>query len=184
MNPISIDPRVSSTGEPAPNGFWKLDAGRALTLSPMAPGLLRIGQGRVWVTLDGPHGGLAGDLFLEAGASLPVLAGQRVVMEPFGTAGRGVAAFDWVPVLSCQTSGWPAAVAQPASDLRLALASAGLALRGAAGALLRLAGGLLGLASAGVGAATDWVARRDRLTMGTLAFNAHSSESRAQGIMN
>jgi hypothetical protein len=184
MNTPSADTRAACATQQNLNGCWKLDAGRAVTLHPTAAGVLNIARGRVWATLDGPHVRLTGDLFLEAGETLRLQAGQRVVIEPFGATGQGAAAFDWVPARASQTSRWPAAVAQPASDLRLALGSAGIALRGAAGALVRLAGGLLGLAPAGVGAATDWVARRDRLALGTLAFNAHSSESRAQGCMN
>jgi hypothetical protein len=184
MNPLSADTRTSSATQPDLNGCWKLAAGRAVTLHSTAAGVLTIARGRIWATLDGPHARLTGDLFLKAGETLRLQAGQRVVIEPFGATGQGAAAFDWVPAPARQISRWPAGVAQPASDLRLALGSAGVALRGAAGALVRLAGGLLGLVPAGVGAATDWVARRDRLTPSSLAFNAHSSDSRAQGCMN
>mgnify|MGYP002776242155 FL=1 len=168
MNAFAADTCASPALQQTAHGCWKLAAGRAVTLRPTATGDLRIAQGRVWATLDGPHARRAGDLFLEAGETLPLQAGQRVVLEPFGTAGQGAAAaFDWVPVPAPQTARWPAAVAQPASDLRLALASAGFALRGAAWALLRLTGGVLGLAPAGLGSAIGWIARRDRLTMGT-----------------
>jgi hypothetical protein len=167
MNATSADLRASPAPRQTAPGCWKLAAGRAVTLHPTAPGVLRIGQGRVWATVDGPHARRTGDLFLEAGATLPLQAGQRLVIEPFGTAGPCAAAFDWVPAQARQASRWPVAVAQPASDLRLALGSAGFALRGAAGALVRLAGGLLGLAPAGFYAAMVRIARRDRLTLGT-----------------
>lgn len=160
MNPVFADFRSSSALQPPLNGFWKLDAGRAVTLHPKAPGVLQIGHGRVWVTLDGPHDRLAGDLFLEAGAQLNVQAGQRVVIEAFGRAGQIDAAFDWVPQTGCQTSRWPSAVAQPASDLRLALGTAGYGLRGAAAALFRLTGALLGWAPARIGVVLGWAARR------------------------
>ena len=70
-------------------GWWPLAAGHAITLHPDTAGELRIGQGCVWLTLDGPHERRAGDLFLEAGASLPIAAGQRVVLEPLPVPGRG-----------------------------------------------------------------------------------------------
>jgi hypothetical protein len=162
MNPIPVSPEASPALHPPLNGYWKLGAGRAVTLRPMAPGVLRIGQGRVWVTLNGPHERLAGDLFLEAGARLPVQAGQRVVIEPYARAGRAGAAFDWVPQTARQAWRWPAAVAQPASDLLLALGNAGYALRGAAVALARLSRALLGLAPASLGLAMAWALRRGR----------------------
>ena len=104
----------------------------------------------------------AGDLFLDAGASLRLQAGQQVVIEPCGAAGQTDAAFDWLPALASRATRWPAAVAQPASDLRLALVSAGFALRGAAGAVVRLAGGVLG----------------------SVAFKAQSGARRLQGCTN
>lgn len=167
MNAFAADTCASPALQQTAHGCWKLAAGRAVTLRPTARGDLRIAQGRVWATLDGPHARRAGDLFLEAGETLALRAGQRVVLEPYGAAGPCAAAFDWVPLQARQASRWPVAVAQPASDLRLALASAGFALRGAAWALLRLTGGVLGLAPAGLGSAIGWIARRDRLTMGT-----------------
>jgi len=177
------DPAQSLFDTPRkPAGWWPLAAGRAITLRPDAAGELRIGQGCVWLTLDGPHERRAGDLFLEAGASLPIAAGQRVVLEPVARAGTREAAIDWRPAVAPE--GWAAAVTQPAEDLRLAAGAAGLALRAAAGAFVRLGAGLLGLVPAALGFATDWVARRDRGTPGTAAFRAHSSASRAQGCMN
>ena len=163
-----------------PAGFWSLARGRATTLRPRVPGVLRVGQGCVWITLDGPHERRAGDLFLQAGARLPIAAGQRVV-EPVLRDGQWDAAIDWQP--SVAPAAWPAAVAQPALDLRLAAGAAVVALRAAVGAGVRLAGGLLSLLPAGLEFAIDRVARRDRGAMGSPAFNAHSSASRAQGCI-
>ena len=36
-------------------GAWKLEPGRALTLHPTEAGELRVAEGRLWATLDGPH---------------------------------------------------------------------------------------------------------------------------------
>ena len=166
MKTLFAATEASSAPHQNSHGCWKLAAGRAVTLQPTATGALHIAQGRVWATLDGPHARQGGDLFLEAGETLHLRAGQRVVLEPFGTAGQGAAAaFDWVPVPAPETARWPAAVVQPASDLRLALGSAGFALRGAAWALLRLTGGVLGLVPAGLGLAMVMVVRRDRLAL-------------------
>ncbi len=181
---------ASATAETAaatqckPVGCWKIAAGRAVTLRPAAAGVLRIAHGRVWATLDGPHARRAGDLFLDAGASLRLQAGQQVVIEPCGAAGQTDAAFGWLPALASRATRWPAAVAQPASDLRLALVSAGFALRGAAGAVVRLAGGVLGLVPAGLEGAMDYLAHRDRLTLGSVAFKAQSGARNPQGCTN
>ncbi len=66
----------------------RLDAGCAHSLRPRAPMALRIASGRVWVTMDGgPDGACdlaAGDIFLQAGQTLWIAAGQHAVIEPLG----------------------------------------------------------------------------------------------------
>ena len=42
-------------GTDAVSGCWKLGDGRALTLRPTRPGVLRIAHGRVWITFDQAH---------------------------------------------------------------------------------------------------------------------------------
>lgn len=67
-----------------PVGCWPLAANRALSLYPVQTSVLHIAQGRVWATLgEGvqPRDAGYGDCFLEAGDSLEVQAGQRVVFE-------------------------------------------------------------------------------------------------------
>ena len=56
-------------------------AGAAVTLAPKAAMTLRIAEGQAWVTL-GKGLGDSSDVFLCAGQSLPVAAGQSVVVEP------------------------------------------------------------------------------------------------------
>ncbi|MBK6926064.1 MAG: DUF2917 domain-containing protein [Comamonadaceae bacterium] len=51
-------------------------------MRPKVPGVLRVGQGCVWITLDGPHERRAGDLFRKPGR-LSIAAGQRVVLGLF-----------------------------------------------------------------------------------------------------
>lgn len=64
----------------------KLLAGQAVTLRARQLSVLRIGHGRVWVTLShaGPYSRVrAGDHFLSRGQRLSLLPGQELVMESF-----------------------------------------------------------------------------------------------------
>lgn len=139
-------------------GCWKLSDGRALTLRPTRPGVLRIAHGRVWVTFeqaqqdDGVRGG---DHFLVAGQALELLSGQTLVMESWNAARDASAYFSWDPLpasagmaiadgprrILADNAPWRAGVAQPLRDLRLALGQA-------ATASGRLAVGLAGAALA------------------------------------
>lgn len=109
---------------------WRLESGRALTLQPRDDGELRVSQGRIWATLDGPHAGpanFAGDLVLKAGERLVLRPGQRVVIESWDPVAQGPAFFVWntqlarLPVSAHSGSRWQVAVVQPWRDLRLAL---------------------------------------------------------------
>jgi hypothetical protein len=132
-------------------GTWKLARGRAITLRPATNGILRVAHGRVWATVDGPHGGGpsdSGDHVLEVGRSMWIHAGQRVVVESwFGT---GAAYFSWDPVLAPVATPVErrrvnlAGVLQPLADLRNALGLAGGALARLAAGLVRLPADLLG----------------------------------------
>lgn len=62
-------------------GAGTVAAGAAVTLAPKAAMTLRIAEGQAWVTL-GKGVGDSSDVFLCAGQSLPVAAGQLVVVEP------------------------------------------------------------------------------------------------------
>ena len=78
-----------------------LPAGRALTVRARQAGVLRITQGRVWITFSHADKDLrvpAGDYFCSAGESLALAAGQAVVMESWSAGeGGGAAAFSWEP---------------------------------------------------------------------------------------
>lgn len=81
-------------------GYWKLAPGQAISLQPREAGALRIAQGQVWATFDGPHtghGNESGDQFLKAGQSVDVRAGQRVVFEPCGKPRDTPVYFVWIP---------------------------------------------------------------------------------------
>jgi hypothetical protein len=59
---------------------------------------LQVQDGCVWITLDGPHSGPAndsGDVFLNAGGSLHVPAGRRLVIEALGSASGDAAQLSW-----------------------------------------------------------------------------------------
>lgn len=124
-------------------GTWKLARGRAITLRPTQDGILRVAHGRVWATVDGPHGGTpceAGDHVLEIGRSMYLRAGQRVVIEAWNR--QGASYFAWDPVFAPARAARPrvtmAAVLQPLADLRMALALAGRAAGQLASGLARL----------------------------------------------
>lgn len=107
---------LHSPGDRAFPGYWKLAPGQAISLQPREAGLLRIAQGQVWLTLDGPHtghGNESGDQFLKAGQGLGVRAGQRLVFEPCGKPRETPVYFEWMP--GARVSGlrrWPLILVQ------------------------------------------------------------------------
>lgn len=79
---------------------WTLAPGQAASLTPQHDAMLRVRQGQVWITFDGPHSGHgneSGDHFLKPGEQLRVGGGQRVVLEPFGRTGAAPVQLEWVP---------------------------------------------------------------------------------------
>lgn len=122
-------------------GVWQLSSGRALSLRPRESGVLRIAQGQVWATFDGPHcgaGNQSGDLVLQAGMQLTLQAGQRLVFEPFERTGQQAVFFDWAPDASLVNS----RAVQSAPAVAQALQDLGMALRMVGDALIRLGAGL------------------------------------------
>ena len=88
-------------------GTWTLTPREAVTLRPADDGVLRVACGALWATFDGPHQGPAndrGDRFLQPGESLPVRAGERVVVEPADAAMP--AHFTWDPLPPVEAFGW------------------------------------------------------------------------------
>jgi Protein of unknown function (DUF2917) len=73
-------------------GAWQLDAGHAMSLKASSASILRIRQGRVWVTRDATAHAGSEDLVLAPGESLAVAAGERIVMEPWDALG---ATYSW-----------------------------------------------------------------------------------------
>ena len=102
-NTQAADGRATTPANPAqrstPCGSFALHSGRALALKPYAATVLRISQGTAWVTLPSQPG----DHFLQAGDTLHISAGDRVVMEPWHKPSSQTPAtetlyFDWDPV--------------------------------------------------------------------------------------
>jgi hypothetical protein len=136
MNALYAASLLPAAATPALPGTWKLAKGRAMTLQPRTNGILRIARGRVWATVDGPHGATptdSGDHILEVGRSMWVRPGQRVVIESWNAVDP--AYFSWDPVFEPIAVKAPrrrvdfAAAMQPLADLRTALVLASDALR-------------------------------------------------------
>jgi hypothetical protein len=84
--------QARSCGASRPAIGYTLPAGQAMTVQARESGVLRVGQGRLWVTFsqaDRDPCVPAGDHFLGLGESLRLSAGQTVVMESWPEAGRG-----------------------------------------------------------------------------------------------
>ena len=132
---------------------WHLGARRTVSLLPKANGVLRIAQGRVWVT-TGALQGLAGqpdsgDVVLHAGQVLPVPAGSHLVMECWPVHPGDTVRFDWSEQAAAQTaveSRFQRDVLGPAQDLVQALHTSAGALGRAAWAFARVLSGLAGYA--------------------------------------
>lgn len=145
MRSQNISQLQSTDAGPAVSGRWQLAAERAISLRPRQAGVLRITQGRVWATLDGPQQGAgneSGDHFLQPGQRLLVGAGQHLVLEPWPDSGEVPACFEWTPLAAARSvpaARWNAAVIEPLHELGQALLMAGSALG-------RLALGLAGYA--------------------------------------
>ncbi len=134
---------------PSFNAF-ALPVGSAVRLCPRAKSLLRITQGRVWVTLPS----LPGDHFLAAGDVLEVPACDAVVLQALRTSEELPVYFAWdaaavtLPVrarapwqpLASPRPSYCSAVLTPLADLRAALVLG-------AGAVVRLALGVAALAA-------------------------------------
>ncbi len=123
---------------------WRLDARRAMSLRPKVPSRLYITQGRAWVTLGMPVKGAGnelGDHMLEAGQSLAVPVGARLVMEPWQPASTAPVRFEWCAEAEAIATEVPTRfgreVAAPTREMFAALGQA-------AWAFARLVRGLLG----------------------------------------
>lgn len=82
-HPSAVLPRTVAVPPAVRRGAWRLDAGHAMSLKAASASVLRIRQGRVWVTRDATAHSGSEDLVLAPGESLALAAGERIVMEPW-----------------------------------------------------------------------------------------------------
>ena len=75
-------------------GAWQIAPGEAMSLKARSSSVLRVKQGRVWITPDATSAMASEDLVLAPGESLNVAAGQRIVMEAWDGYG---ATYSWDP---------------------------------------------------------------------------------------
>ena len=92
---LSPAARTASAVPPAVRrGAWQIAPGEAMSLKARSSSVLRVKQGRVWITPDATAGNPSEDLVLAPGESLNVAAGQRIVMEAWDGYG---ATYSWDP---------------------------------------------------------------------------------------
>lgn len=114
---------------------WNLAAGQVLSLRPRDAGVLRIREGRAWVTLGerpSGHGPDAGDYFLLVGDQLAVASGRHLVLESLD---QDALSFEWL-ARSAARQRQSEPLLHPLGDLYAAMQLAGKA-------LLRLLRGLV-----------------------------------------
>ena len=145
-------PVQSPSNQPANmSGHWLLQTNRAITVVANSGGKLHIARGQVWTTLGSARGypypwrntplepcAMLKDYFLNAGDTLVVPQGVRVVMESMGNAKDLPVAFDWdcVPKAARMSRTSRPEVVLAAGQLGLALGEVGRALRRLMGAVL------------------------------------------------
>jgi len=89
---VSLPARPASVPAATRRGAWQISAGQAISLKASSDSIMRVKQGRVWVTLDANRAHASEDLVLAPGESLRVGAGERLVMEPWDGYG---ASYTW-----------------------------------------------------------------------------------------
>ena len=95
-------PSASRVPPAVRRGAWQIAAGQAMTLKARSESVLRVRQGRLWVTRDATASWGSEDLVLAPGESLVVAAGQKLVMEPWDSFG---ATYSWDASAGAQTDG-------------------------------------------------------------------------------
>jgi len=92
VSSLALPARAAAVPPAVRRGAWQLAAGQATTLKAVRASVLRIRQGRLWITRDATAQWGSEDLVLGPGESLTVQAGQRIVMEPWDGYG---ATYSW-----------------------------------------------------------------------------------------
>lgn len=89
---LSIPAQTAAVPPAVRRGAWQLAAGQAITLKAPAAAVLRVRQGRVWITCDATNDKGSEDIVLAPGEAMRLVAGQRIVMEPWDGYG---ATYTW-----------------------------------------------------------------------------------------
>ena len=92
LSSLSLPSQVAAVPPAVRRGAWQLAPGQATTLKATAPTVLRVRQGRVWITCDATNRWGSEDIVLAPGESMQLAAGQRIVMEPWDGFG---ATYTW-----------------------------------------------------------------------------------------
>ncbi|RIX73474.1 DUF2917 domain-containing protein [Acidovorax cavernicola] len=92
---LSRSTRTAAIPPAVRRGAWQIAPGEAMSLKARSASVLRVKQGRVWVTPDATAHGPSEDIVLAPGESMTVAAGQRIVMEAWDGYG---ATYVWDPV--------------------------------------------------------------------------------------
>lgn len=151
MSASTPQPFSSAPANALPVVGLHLATRRTVSFKPKAHSLLRITQGRVWVTSGGRQGlagqASSGDVVLHAGDELAVPAGAHLVMESWPVRPGDSVRYDWSTCAAEQATAAPRfqrEVARPARDLGHELLAAASALGRAAWAFDRVLRGLAG----------------------------------------
>ncbi|VWX55493.1 conserved hypothetical protein [Burkholderiales bacterium 8X] len=83
LAPLAPSHRAAAVPPAVRRGAWQLAAGEATRLKAREASVLKVRQGRVWITLDANRQHGSEDLVLAPGESLRIAAGTRLVMEPW-----------------------------------------------------------------------------------------------------
>ncbi len=89
---LSLPGRAATVPPAVRRGAWQIPVGQAISLKAAHTSVLRVRQGRVWVTRDATDQWGSEDILLAPGESMTVRAGQRIVMEPWDGYG---ATYTW-----------------------------------------------------------------------------------------
>ena len=92
ISSIPVSQRAAPVPPAVRRGAWQLEGGHAITLTASAATLLKVRQGRVWITRDATRDRGSEDLVLGPGESLRLARGDRLVMEPWDGFG---ATYTW-----------------------------------------------------------------------------------------
>lgn len=87
VSALTLPGRAAAVPAAVRRDAWQLAPGQAITLRAREAHVLRVRQGRLWVTLDATARWGSEDQVIGPGEELRVPAGQRLVMEPWDGCG-------------------------------------------------------------------------------------------------